>query len=273
MSAIILCRGKVADNPLYIMQSGIRLYTEEELCYYIYNNIYILTNDFINDELITFLRDEVGNTALAQRLTIMKSNNELLASMLVTILKSVDYYSLEQIEKISEILNTLDNQNAYERLGLRGDSFLSNECFYKAVDCYKQIIDEYSNAAPAAFLAGVYHNMGVALARVFLYNEASYSFMKAYEIGQHKNSYKCYLAAKCFMDKDGSVINEDVPEEEYIIRRKIEQLMDNAAYQDEIRKLNDTEKYKNAGDVAGYHKVLDDILTNWKQDYYKYTAR
>ena len=57
------------------------------------------------------------------------------------------------------------------------------------------------------------------------------------------------------------------------IRRKIEQLMDNAAYQDEIRKLNDTEKYKNAGDVAGYHKVLDDILTNWKQDYYKYTAR
>ena len=55
MSAMILCRGKVADNPLYIMQSGIRLYTEEELCYYIYNNIYILTNDFINDELITFL--------------------------------------------------------------------------------------------------------------------------------------------------------------------------------------------------------------------------
>ena len=53
MSAMILCRGKVADNPLYIMQSGIRLYTEEELCYYIYNNIYILTNDFINDELIT----------------------------------------------------------------------------------------------------------------------------------------------------------------------------------------------------------------------------
>ena len=64
--------------------------------------------------------------------------------------------------------------------------------------------------------------MGVALARMFLYNEASYSFMKAYEIGQHKNSYKCYLAAKWFMDKDGSVINEDVPEEEYIIRRKIE---------------------------------------------------
>ena len=54
MSAMILCRGKVADNPLYIMQSDIRLYTEEELCYYIYNNIYILTNYFINDEPVSY---------------------------------------------------------------------------------------------------------------------------------------------------------------------------------------------------------------------------
>ena len=33
MSAMILCRGKVADSPLFIMQSGMRLYTEEELRY------------------------------------------------------------------------------------------------------------------------------------------------------------------------------------------------------------------------------------------------
>ena len=174
--------------------------------------------------------------------------------------------NIRQPEKINRLSVELNEKREETRLFNFG-------AIHPDCENYKQIIDEYSNAAPAAFLAGVYHNMGVALARMFLYNEASYSFMKAYEIGQHKNSYKCYLAAKWFMDKDGSVINEDVPEEEYIIRRKIEQLMDNAAYQDEIRKLNDTEKYKNAGDVAGYHKVLDDILTNWKQDYYKYTAR
>ena len=174
--------------------------------------------------------------------------------------------NIRQPEKINRLSVELNEKREETRLFNFG-------AIHPDCENYKQIIDEYSNAAPAAFLAGVYHNMGVALARMFLYNEASYSFMKAYEIGQHKNSYKCYLAAKWFMDKDGSVINEDVPEEEYIIRRKIEQLMDNATYQDEIRKLNDTEKYKNAGDVAGYHKVLDDILTNWKQDYYKYTAR
>ena len=174
--------------------------------------------------------------------------------------------NIRQPEKINRLSVELNEKREETRLFNFG-------AIHPDCENYKQIIDEYSNAAPAAFLAGVHHNMGVALARMFLYNEASYSFMKAYEIGQHKNSYKCYLAAKWFMDKDGSVINEDVPEEEYIIRRKIEQLMDNAAYQDEIRKLNDTEKYKNAGDVAGYHKVLDDILTNWKQDYYKYTAR
>ena len=58
MSTMILCRDKLAVNPLYISCSDVRLYSNEELCYYIYNNIYIITNDFISDELIHFLRYE-----------------------------------------------------------------------------------------------------------------------------------------------------------------------------------------------------------------------
>ena len=34
MGKIILCRGKKADTPLTVLQTGVKLYTAEELCYY-----------------------------------------------------------------------------------------------------------------------------------------------------------------------------------------------------------------------------------------------
>ena len=66
MGKIILCRGKKADTPLTVLQTGVKLYTAEELCYYIYNNIYLIGQDFIDDNLISFL-DETGEKELAER--------------------------------------------------------------------------------------------------------------------------------------------------------------------------------------------------------------
>ena len=154
MSTMILCRDKLAVNPLYISCSDVRLYSNEELCYYIYNNIYIITNDFISDELIHFLRYETKDMALADRVEQMKKSDAGLAAILVTILKSVDYYSISQIDKISEILSTLDSQNVYERLMSRADTYLDRKRYFKAIDCYKQIIKEYKNDAPGALQPG-----------------------------------------------------------------------------------------------------------------------
>ena len=130
MSAMILCRNKVAVNPLYVSYSDVHLYTEEELCYYIYNNIYIITNDFVSDELIHFLRYETKDVPLAGRVEELRRNNAGLAMILVTILKSVDYYSVSEIDEISGMLSTLDSQNSYERLRSRADTYLDRKNYY-----------------------------------------------------------------------------------------------------------------------------------------------
>lgn len=256
MSSMILCRGKVAKIPLYISQSDSRLYTEEELCYYIYNNIYLITNDFVSDELVKFLGEQVGDAALAQRIMHLKQNNASLATVLVTILKSVNYYSFEEIEDISDILNTLASQNVYERLGYRADAFLERNSYYKALDCYNQLLKEYRNEMSGAYLAKVYHNAGVAYARMFLYKEAAESFKNAYEIGQHKEFYDYMLAAEYLAEKSKPVVNEDISRDELVVRKKIEMLLDNAQQNINVPMDN-----------------AEDILSHWKQDYYKYTAR
>ncbi|MDO5403621.1 MAG: hypothetical protein Q4F11_09305, partial [Eubacteriales bacterium] len=144
---MILCRTKKAGIPYNIGHTGVRVYTLEELCYYIYNNIYLIGREFISDELISFIGEETGETELADRLRYLKKNQAGLAEMIVTILKYVDYYAIGEIEEIREILNTLNNQNVQERIKSRGDSFLKNQIFYSALRCYEQITNGKRDSA------------------------------------------------------------------------------------------------------------------------------
>ena len=41
MEQYIQC-GDIAENPLYVKELGIHIYTAEEFCYYIFNNTYLL---------------------------------------------------------------------------------------------------------------------------------------------------------------------------------------------------------------------------------------
>ena len=92
MSGIILCRTGRALKPLVLEEPGVQIYSLEELCYYIYNNIYILTNAFLDEKLIAFIRTEIKEPLLADKLEQLKCENAGLAEAVVTILKYVDYY-------------------------------------------------------------------------------------------------------------------------------------------------------------------------------------
>ena len=54
MGQYIHCKA-VAVHPYYVSELDIRLFTAEELCYYIYHNIALIDDDFISAELLTFL--------------------------------------------------------------------------------------------------------------------------------------------------------------------------------------------------------------------------
>ena len=47
--------GKEARLPYEVEELNLRLYTIEELCYYIYNNLPLIGDDFIDERLLSFL--------------------------------------------------------------------------------------------------------------------------------------------------------------------------------------------------------------------------
>ena len=271
MGKMILCRGRQTDKPLVIDGTGMRLYTAEELCYYIYNNIYLIGQDFINGRLIEFLR-QTGEEELSERIRSLSEKKAGLAEMLVTILKTVDYYSVSDIEKLRETLNTLGRQNVCVRLKSRGDGYLANECFFSAVKCYESIINEYKgNGLSGSEYAKVYHNLGTAYARMFMYKKAVKYYDEAYAIGQHEESRKCSIAAGMLADRNSGPVNEDATEDEYVINREIETLMDNARYSDEYRQIEQIEALKQQGMMKEFNNAIDSELVKWKNDYMKYS--
>lgn len=273
MSGMILCRSREAKTPYEIPGTGIHIYSLEELCYYIYNNIYIIGNDFISAGLIDFIRHETGETGLADRLAELAGEHAGLAPQLVTILKYVDYYNMSEIEEIRDILETLNTQNVNERLKARADGYLGSKCYYSAICNYRKIIEAPRDLSlTGLFYAKVYHNTGVAYARMFLYRQAAAYFDEAYQIGQHEESRKCGMAAKRLAAGEDVIERDDTTEEEYVLKREIETLMENARYSDPYRNLQEVERLKADGSVAAYYQALEEVMDNWKEQYLKFRS-
>ena len=59
MGKLILCRGKRTERPYVLQGTGYRIYSIEELCHYIYNNIYSIDETLFTDSLIDWIGTEL----------------------------------------------------------------------------------------------------------------------------------------------------------------------------------------------------------------------
>ena len=276
MSGLILCRTKEAESPYYISNMDLKIYSLEELCYYIYNNIYLIGIDLADNKLVEFIRYEIKEAELADKLDCLIKEKAGLAEIVVTILKYVDYYNLNEIEEMREILLTLDTQNVLERLKARADRFLENKCYFSAMKNYCSIMNsKKDNTLPGIFYAKVYHNMGVAYANLYLFKQSVEYFNEAYKIGQHEESLKCRMVAEKLALGNGfgnTGDSNENSEEVYVLNREIETLMDNACDSEEYKELVYIDSLKNDGLVSEYDKSIDGILDEWKKQYTKFTT-
>ena len=191
----------------------------------------------------------------------------------MTILKSIDYYSVAEIEQLKEILNTLGKQSVCERLKARGDGYLNADFYFAAISCYESIIKDYKGKdLLAADYAKVYHNLGTAYARMFMYEKAVEYYNEAYRLSQHEESKKCSIAASIMAKKDKEPVNMDVQEDEYVVQRELETLMDNARYSDEYRELEDIDRLKGDGNLTQFNQAIDAKLTSWVANLKRYVT-
>lgn len=194
MGSLILCHDKRAKQPYEISRIHLRIYTIEELCYYVCNNLYLIDHTVMNRQLCEWISSELGLHKLADKLRdeLAKSCSE--EQFVLTLLGGSYIYAQSEINKIQGILENLQNQKEVEKIKFKGDTLLGSGEYSAAVLVYQSLVNgKWDDSAGKAFYGRVYGCLGTAYGKLFLYEEAANAYKEGYYLCEEPDMLKAYL--------------------------------------------------------------------------------
>lgn len=271
MSGVILC-GKRTTNPYYIEEASINIYSIEELCYYLYNNTYMIGIDFFTEELTKFICDELELPVLGQRLKQKVATKMDVVSIVMDIITSTTYYTHDEIKIIEENIKKFGSMSRAERQKVRADMLIERKRYVSALEAYKELLNKRNEIYDGDFVASIWNNMGVVYARQFMFNDALKCFKIACDIDR-KEEYLKNMISSAFFSKDEDIL-EDVVVQYKITDEMLNQYIDGVEIikkdlvkEDGFVKLKGSFKYDGGMELRTFHDGVRNILDEWKKEY------
>ncbi len=200
---ISVCVGNYAAVPYCVPGLGISVFCAEELCYCIRENAFLLDMSLMNDELVGWIEKECGLRSLAKALYPLVHRKGSLSEFVVLLLNFVGFYDGEIVGGIEQVLKQGAGLSSIERKKSQIDYLVKKKKYAAAVREYDNLIERWqerdkgTEPLPAeGCLADIWHNKGVALTGMMMYDRAAECFLKAYDTEGRQEFYRDYLAAK-----------------------------------------------------------------------------
>ena len=266
MGSIIICRYAMAKKPYYIEKEKLKIYSTEELCFYLTHHIYDVDNTIINGKLATWLEEEIGAARTAGVLNQQIMAKTPVIKMLETILLELDYLSKEEVYKIlfKQALPLTPSEEA-ENLG---NLFLKQEKFENAVKAYRKALRyRKQERTDEAGEAEIYEKIGIAFARMFLYNEAAESFSLSYMKNPLQRVRAFYAAAVEMGAEPVEAMEGEAAESTADYRsakRSLETSVNEKIYKDIASEMDEIHEFKSNHKEAEYKAALDAAIMELK---------
>lgn len=199
---LILAKGTMTNIPYKMPFTGQEVYSIEELCYYIYNNIYSINEEFFQPSLATWVRDELGLSELADKLLYMMEEEHGLKDLTVAILCACDYYKESEIRHMIHILDEITNLPVFRKKKMKADNYLRAKRYGKSLREYRKLLHGSFavNFTPEEY-GDMIHNQGIAHFYTSSFEEAKEDFKEAYVRNNKKDSLQHYLWILLIEDK------------------------------------------------------------------------
>ena len=124
MSGYILCQVKKAEKPFYIENISTNIYSIEELCYYLYNNLYLVDSSLISSKLCTWLEEELELPKLAAKLKPYIGREAGLEEVLYPIFKEINYLAYEELKTLNGRIEARKREPEEIREKRKGDALM-----------------------------------------------------------------------------------------------------------------------------------------------------
>ena len=199
----IVCKGDLAKVPYVIPVSEVPVYSLEELCYYIYNNIYNVTEQFFDERLTVWLSEQVHCESLAEKMKGLIKRHHDVKDLVVTLLCSCDYYREEEVRALVEVMGRISHLPPHQKGKIQADAYLNAGKYGKSLQEYKKILGgELAGRFTAEEYGNLLHNQAIALFYVSSFQEAARGFQEAYARNHREESLNQYLYTLLIDEKE-----------------------------------------------------------------------
>ena len=273
MSDLLLCDGVMAAAPYYLEGIAVNIYSMEELCYYIVSNTELLEKNFMNSELVAWIGRDLGKRDLSERLFALLDKSGKLSDFVFEIVQEVGYCTQEEMRTIVTTLHEMEEKTPFERSKLCADRLMERNRLLSSIYEYRGLLESSEFHSVSALMQGdVWHNLGTAYARMFLFQQAAECYRKAYKLNERPESLKSLFYIYVCTDDSRALADEA---EEYRIDDvtltawKNEFALRNPGTQKEefAARLNHFDGLTRTGRTAAYKQEVGEILQEWKEQY------
>lgn len=275
MGKLIQCSSPLALTPYHFRLTDTNVYSMEEVCYYIWHNIYMIQEEVFDREFVMWIEKELHMEETSHKLAFLIQDHKNLKDIVVTICCSCDYYDEEEINALIRLMDEIEQMPAYARKKHKGDTYLACHSYEKALEEYEKVFesDEILHAEKEAY-GSIFHNMGVAYSNLAEFRKAAEYFLKAYEQNKKDASLSQGLfALRLSKDVEGykkALVDFDVsPEKQLQWEKEYTQVISQSSQCREALKIEKLRNVMKSGNVAEYYDKVHKYVLDWKNEYRK----
>lgn len=275
MGKLIQCSSPLALTPYHFRLTDTNVYSMEEVCYYIWHNIYMIQEEVFDREFVMWIEKELHMEETSHKLACLIQDHKNLKDIVVTICCSCDYYDEEEINALIRLMDEIEQMPVYARKKHKGDTYLACHSYEKALEEYEKVFesDEILHAEKEAY-GSIFHNMGVAYSNLAEFRKAAEYFLKAYEQNKKDASLSQGLfALRLSKDVEGykkALVDFDVsPEKQLQWEKEYTQVISQSSQCREALKIEKLRNVMKSGNVAEYYDKVHKYVLDWKNEYRK----
>ncbi len=270
MGKLILCSGKRTDRPYGFSSGGIRVYSMEELCYFLYQHIYLIDEELFCDALIDWIQKELNLPERAEKLRQLKHRKADAKTMVTVVLCSADYYTEYEIKSYLKELDTISGMPKIKRNCIKANNYLEQKQYKEAEAEYERLLEakEAVELTPEDY-GDILHNLAIAKLHTIGIRSAAELFEQAYQRNQKEGSLLQYLYCIRLIGNEELYRNKI---REYqvndILQRNIDETLrektEEALQCGLMSEIHNLRQLKHQGHMKEYYQRSEELIEGWK---------